>query len=127
MASQTLQISMPMGGIGAGCICLNGYGGVQDFSIRHKPDLSALPDGHRVDHAAFALLHIKGATPVTKLLEGPIPPEKLYDQGLQAQGYRHGGHEGMPRFENATFENGYPFGRVLLEDDRLPLRATVTG
>jgi len=24
---------MPLGGIGAGCICLNGYGGLQDFSI----------------------------------------------------------------------------------------------
>src|SRR5882762_1109205 len=27
------QIAMPLGGIGAGCICLIGYGGLQDFSI----------------------------------------------------------------------------------------------
>src|SRR4051812_42509780 len=42
-----LQIAMPMGGIGAGSICLNGHGGLQDFSIRHKPAITALPDGFR--------------------------------------------------------------------------------
>ncbi len=26
-----LQIAMPMGGLGAGCICLNGQGGLQAF------------------------------------------------------------------------------------------------
>src|SRR5687768_13996662 len=80
-----LQIAMPIGGIGAGNICLNGYGGVQDFSIRHKPAFSALPDGHNTDDAAFALLHIKGEKPITKLLEGPLPIEKICDQGLKAQ------------------------------------------
>ena len=25
------QVAMPVGGIGAGCICFNGYGGLQDF------------------------------------------------------------------------------------------------
>ena len=32
-----LQIAMPMGGIGAGCICLTGEGGLRDFSIHHRP------------------------------------------------------------------------------------------
>lgn len=122
-----LQIAMPMGGIGAGCICLNGHGGLQDFSIRHRPSTSALADRHTGDDVSFALLHIKGDHPTTKLLEGPLAPEKIYDQGLQGQGYRHGGHEGLPRFEKASFENRYPFGKVLLEDERLPLRATIEG
>ena len=51
------------------------------------------------------------------LLEGPFPPEKIYDQGLQAQGYRHGGYEGLPRFEKCAFEAAYPFGKVSLHDD----------
>jgi len=29
---QLLQIAMPLGGIGAGSICLNGHGGLSDFS-----------------------------------------------------------------------------------------------
>ena len=41
-----LQTAMPLGGIGAGCICLNGYGGLQDYSIRNRPAITALPDGH---------------------------------------------------------------------------------
>ena len=122
-----LQIAMPLGGIGAGCVCLNGYGGLQDFSIRHQPATTASPDGHGFTDAAFALLHVKGERPVTRLVEGPLPPEKVYDQGLQGQGYRKGGHEGLPRFENCAFEGRYPFGTVSLSDPHLPLRATVTG
>ncbi|HEX8234800.1 MAG TPA: GH116 family glycosyl hydrolase [Abditibacteriaceae bacterium] len=122
-----LQIAMPMGGIGAGCICLNGYGGLQDFSIRNKPHTTASPDGHSTEDSAFALLHVKGAQPVTKLLEGPLPVEKIYDQGLQGQGYRHGGHEGLTRFENCSFESQYPFGCVSLTDSRVPLRVSIEG
>jgi uncharacterized protein (DUF608 family) len=122
-----LQIAMPMGGIGAGCICLNGYGGLQDFAIRNHPSASALPDGHSESDAGFALLHIQGKQPVTKLIEGPMPPEKLYDQALQAQGYRHGGHEGLPRFESCSFHAGYPLGTVHLSDPDVPLEASVTG
>jgi len=122
-----LQIAMPMGGIGAGCVCLNGHGGLQDFSIRNRPAITALADSHGFGEAAFALLHVKGASPVTKLLEAPLPPEKLYDQALQAQGYRHGGHEGMPRFASGTFEGRYPFGTVRLDDPQVPLRVAVTG
>src|ERR1039457_3141996 len=77
------QIAMPLGGIGAGCICLNGYGGLQDFSIWNHPSTTALPEGYASSQAAFAILHIKGASPVTKLVEGPFPVLKVYDQGLQ--------------------------------------------
>lgn len=123
-----LQIAMPMGGIGAGAICLNGYGGIQDLSIRNKPGTTALPDGHAVlQECACALLHIKGTNAVTKLVEGPMSPEKLYDQGLQAQGYRHCGHEGLPRFRDCTFTAEYPFGQVRLSHPAVPLLATVTG
>ena len=121
------QIAMPMGGIGAGCVCLSGYGGLQDFAIRNRPATTAMPDDHKDHEAAFALIHVKGEHPVTKLIEGPLPPSKLYDQGLQAQGYRHGGYEGLPRFEACRFEAGYPFGTVTLEDKDVPLAVTVTG
>jgi uncharacterized protein (DUF608 family) len=125
--SALIQVAMPMGGLGAGCLCLNAYGGVQDFSIRHRPALSALPDDEGVYQAAFALIHIKGAHPITRLLEGPLPPGKIYDQGLQGQGYRHAGYEGMPRLGEATFENKYPFGRVSLYDEHLPVGVVING
>ncbi len=121
-----LQIAMPLGGIGAGCICLNGYGGLQDFSIRHAPALSAMPDRHQPQDAGFAILHFP-AQKETRLVEGPFPVEKLYNLGLKAQGYNGGGFEGLPRFRACAFTGEYPFGVVELSDPDLPLAVKITG
>jgi uncharacterized protein (DUF608 family) len=116
------QIAMPLGGIGAGCICMNGYGGLQDFSIWNHPSTTALPEGYASSQAAFAILHIKGASPVTKLVEGPFPFFKIYDQGLQGEGYRRGGFEGFPRFQKCVFQGEYPFGEATISDSSVPLQ-----
>ena len=121
------QVAMPIGGIGAGCVCMNGYGGLQDFSIGNRPETTALPEGFAPSRAAFAILHIKGATPVTKLVEGPFPVLKIYDQGLQGEGYRRGGFEGFPRFGKCTFQGEYPFGEAKISDPAVPLQVTVSG
>jgi uncharacterized protein (DUF608 family) len=121
-----LQIAMPLGGIGAGCICLNGYGGLQDFSIRHAPAVSAMPDRHQPQDAGFAILYLPNENQ-TRLVEGPFPTEKLYNLGLKSQGYNGGGHEGLPRFRGCSFTGEYPFGVVELSDPDLPLAVTLTG
>jgi len=123
---KAVQVAMPLGGIGSGCICLNGYGGLQDFSIRNRPSTTALPEGYSPSYAAFAILHIKGATPVTKLIEGPFPVLKIYDQGLQGEGYRRGGFEGFPRFGKCVFKGEYPFGEATISDAGIPLQVTVS-
>ncbi|MGA7343194.1 MAG: GH116 family glycosyl hydrolase [Terracidiphilus sp.] len=123
------QVAMPLGGIGAGSICLNGYGGLQDFSIRTRPETTALPEGFSSDssEAAFAILHIKGASGITKLIEGPFPAFKIFDQGLQGQGLRRGGFEGFPRFAKCTFRGEYPFGEARFGDPSIPLEVTLLG
>jgi len=63
------QVAMPLGGIGAGCICLNGYGGLQDFSISNHPSTTALPEGFAPTRAAFAILHVRKPSPVTNSLK----------------------------------------------------------
>jgi uncharacterized protein (DUF608 family) len=125
--NHVLQVAMPLGGIGTGSICLNGYGGTQDFAIRNHPSTTAVDSRFAPSDAAFALLHIQGNSPITRLVEGPLPPEKIFDQGLQGQGYRRGGHEGFPRFEKCTFKGEYPFGEISLSDPKVPLKVTVTG
>lgn len=122
------QVSMPLGGIGGGSICLNGYGGLQDFSIHQRPETTSLPEGFSCNspEAAFAVLHIKGSRSVTKLIEGPFPPFKIFDQGLQGQGLRRGGFEGFPRFGKCTFKGEYPFGEVHLSDSVVPLDVKLT-
>jgi uncharacterized protein (DUF608 family) len=120
---------MPLGGIGAGSICLNGYGGLQDFAIHERPATTALPSmwSSNSNQAAFAVLHIKGSPSVTKLVEGPFPPFKIFDQGLQGQGLRRGGHEGFPRFQKCVFKGEYPFGEARLTDSSVPLEVKLTG
>src|SRR5579885_1077039 len=61
------QVAMPVGGIGAGCICFNGYGGLQDFSIWNHPSTTALPEGFAASKGAFAILHVKEPEAITKL------------------------------------------------------------
>jgi len=126
---RTTQIALPIGGIGAGTVCMNGYGGLQDFSIRSRPECTALPEGFSANspEAAFAILHLKGEPGVTRLVEGPFPPFKIFDQGLQGQGLRRGGFEGFPRFGRCTFRGEYPFGVAELSDPAVPLAVTVTG
>jgi uncharacterized protein (DUF608 family) len=117
------QVAMPIGGLGAGCICINGSGGLQDFSIRTRPETTALPAGFTSNspEAGFAILHIKGSAPVTKLVEGPFPPFKIFDQGLQGQGLRRGGSEGFPRFERCNFRGEFPFAEIRFADSGIPL------
>lgn len=125
-----LQIAMPMGGIGSGSVSLNGHGGIQDLAIRHKPRLTASAAGHDAGLGAFATLHTR-ATPThptnTRLVEGPLPRPKVYDQGLQGMGLRNIGHAGLPRFSECEFEASYPSGVVRLSDTKVPLAVTLTG
>jgi uncharacterized protein (DUF608 family) len=99
---------------------------VQDFSIRHRPVTTAQSVHHGYGDAAFATLHIKGNPAMTRVVEGPLPPFKIVDQGLQGQGYLHGGYEGFPRFAHAVFLGKYPFGYVTLDDPQIPLRVELT-
>jgi len=123
---QLTQISMPLGGIGTGTICMNGHGGLQDYSIRHHPEVSALPDFQRLADAAFALINILSKN-VCRLVEGPMPKGKIYIQGIKSYGARDGGFEGLPRFKNCTFKGEFPFGYAYLTDPDVPLSVKVTG
>ncbi len=123
-----IQTALPLGGLGAGGLCINGQGGFQDFSLRNRPELSAMPDGHGAIHdSAFGLIHLRqNGQSETRLLEGPLPSEKIYALGIKGQGYRHGGKDGLPRFEQATFQGSFPFARVDLRDETMPLTASIT-
>ena len=119
------QIAMPIGGIGAGSICLSGIGSLIDYSIMHQPATTAMPDGHVFTPAAFAIIHFP-QTKITRLVEGPMPKAWIYNQGLKGQGYRGGGHEGLPRFRNVRFQGEYPFGIVEIWDENIPLKINLT-
>jgi uncharacterized protein (DUF608 family) len=123
--AQGLQVAMPMGGIGAGTICLTAFGALQDFSLRHVPDLSTLTETAGPRPGGFAMLRVLGSKPVTKVLEGPYPPEKIYNQGMHPGGNRQAGYEGFPRMEKSSFKAAYPYGEVTMSHPEVPLKVTL--
>jgi uncharacterized protein (DUF608 family) len=113
------QISFPMGGIGAGMICLDGAGALSQVSIQNHPDLFNEP-------CIFAAIAIKGAQPNARVLEGPVPARKVFGLPGSGDGYQ-GATYGLPRFERASFEARFPFGKVSLSDPAFPLEVELTG
>jgi uncharacterized protein (DUF608 family) len=116
------QIAFPLGGMGAGMICLEGTGALTKFSLRHRPDLSSEPK-------VFSALSIRiGASKrIARVLEGPVPGWKLRPFFPAPDGVYPGGSWGLPRFRQATFEARFPFGVVRLEDADMPLQVELTG
>jgi uncharacterized protein (DUF608 family) len=121
------QIAFPLGGIGTGCISLNGYGGLQDFSVRNRPALTAAQwtDSGYPD-AAFAVLHVPDKK-ITRLVEGPFPKDKIYAHGTKPRGILGGGHEGLPRFRKCTFRGEFPFAVVKLSDPLVGIDVEILG
>jgi uncharacterized protein (DUF608 family) len=113
------RVAYPLGGIGAGMICLEGSGALSNVSIRNRPDLFNEP-------CVFAAVAVRGAKPTARVLEGPVPGWKIF--GMPNSGLGEGEHTyGLPRFRNASFTARFPFGTVSLSDEDMPLTAEVTG
>ena len=100
--NQLSQIAFPLGGIGAGCMCLNGYGGLQDFSVRNRPTLTAAQEVDGYSDAAFAVLHIPEKN-ITRLVEGPFPKGKIYAQGINPKEFWEAVMKGCLAFASAVF------------------------
>jgi uncharacterized protein (DUF608 family) len=105
---------------------LNGYGGLQDFSIRNRPALTAAQEEEDYRDAAFAVLHIPEKN-ITRLVEGPFPKGKIYAQGMKPLGILGGGHEGLPRFRKCSFRGEFPFGIVKLSDPLVGVDVEISG
>ncbi len=108
------QISFPLGGIGTGCIGLNGLGGLCDFEIFNRPNA-----GTKLDYT-FPVIYAKekGKDPVCRVLEAPKPPPHIGGGG----GDPCANGEGFPHMDNATFRGEYPFAWVEFECRRLPVQ-----
>jgi uncharacterized protein (DUF608 family) len=111
------RISFPIGGIGAGMICLDGNGAFSHVSLRNKPDLSNTP-------FMFAAISVKGINNGAKILEGPVQSWKIF-RDLDVSNNIN--LFGCPRFEKASFSDRFPFGTVSLSDLTIPMEISITG
>ena len=113
------RVAFPLGGIGAGMICLEGTGALSHFSLRNKPEVFNEP-------LVFAALTVKGAKNVARVLEGPVPRWKLFGPAGTGNG-ASGKSYGLPRFAKASFKTSFPFGRITLSDPLVPIAVELTG
>jgi uncharacterized protein (DUF608 family) len=115
------QIAFPLGGIGAGMFCVEGAGTLSKFSFRGLPDLVT-------EHRVFAAIAVIGRPDLARILEGPVPRWKLrpsfpgpYGESLPTATW------GLPRYHRATFDARFPFAKVQLTDDVVPIDVAITG
>jgi len=120
------QVAFPLGGIGAGMVCLEGNGCLSHVSIRHQPEIFNEPK-------TFAAVYVKTAQSqeIARVLEGPVPGHKiLLPRGGEwdSSGNGAGGTTyGLPRFRNPEFLARFPFATLKLTDPAVPLSVELTG
>ena len=113
------RVAFPMGGLGAGMLCLEGTGALSHVSLRHRPDIFNEP-------CVFSALSIKGAPGMAKVLEGPVPAWKVFGSPGCGTGGK-GKTYGLPRFSSARFSARFPFAEVTLDDEECPVSVKITG
>ncbi|HNS20758.1 MAG TPA: GH116 family glycosyl hydrolase [Sedimentisphaerales bacterium] len=120
------HVAFPLGGIGAGMICLEGAGMLSHYSLHNHPDVFR-------EEKVFAAVCVKGDQNVARVLEGPIPKWKVFALHPRAGQYDGPGNGlgsttyGLPRFREASFASRFPFATVALADPKMPLKVEVTG
>jgi uncharacterized protein (DUF608 family) len=114
------HIAFPLGGFGAGMMCLEGAGALSHVSLRHRPDMIREP-------GIFAAIAVKSPNPIARVLEGPVPQRKRSVDLSRNAITEVSSWWGLPRFRHAAFTARFPFGEVTLSDDTVPLAVKLTG
>lgn len=110
------EIAFPIGGIGTGTVSLGGRGQLRDWEICNRPD-----KGRNLDSTFFGLwFKEEGREPLTFVLESELKPPYRGAFGIDRTGL-----PGMPRFNNGRFLGSYPFARLELRDERVPLAVSM--
>ena len=94
------RIAFPLGGLGAGMVCLEGTGAFSHVSVRHQPDVFNSP-------LMFAALGVKGQPELARVLEAPVPEWKLFGGPGTANG-AGGTSYGLPRLASRHVPRAVP-------------------
>jgi len=108
---QLAMLAFPLGGVGAGSVCLGGRGQLRDWEIFNKPDKGRSP--------AYAFASISCGK-VTRVLEARILPPYEGSSGLGSANV-----PGLPRLAGAIFTGEFPLARIDFEDSDLPVRVAL--
>ncbi|MBQ2956986.1 MAG: hypothetical protein IJE08_11055 [Clostridia bacterium] len=126
------EISFPVGGIGAGCIGLDGYGRLRDWEIFNRPNKQSLNG-----YSHFAVRAEKDGKVIdARIMNADLPPTYMGEAlAAPANFGNQDGHSlrsnygfgpgralltGMPHFRDCAFEGAFPFAKVTFEDAAFP-------
>lgn len=113
----TNEISFPLGGIGSGCIGLQGNGVLREFEIFNKPN--------KKSYNGFTHFAIKAKTKngvITKVLNG----DKLTEfSNINGMGIDQYAMAGFPHFKNYVFKGEFPIAEIDFSDDNFPADITL--
>jgi uncharacterized protein (DUF608 family) len=116
------RVAFPLGGIGAGMICIEGSGCLSHLSLHRQADVFNEP------REVFSALWIKQVE-TARVLEGPVPSWKKFGlKGPEYAGSASGGGGttyGLPRFAKAAFASRFPFAEITLTDPSLPVEVVL--
>ncbi|MFK4082721.1 GH116 family glycosyl-hydrolase [Kribbella sp. NPDC020789] len=110
------RIALPLGGIGTGTVSFGGRGNLRDWEIVNRPAKGFHPG------TAFFAIRTEAAdgTVTTRAAEGPLDLSEYEGaHGSAAQSH------GLPRFRDAEFGTAYPFARLVLRDDDVPVELAI--
>lgn len=121
------EIAFPLGGIGAGCISINGRGQLVDWEIFNRPN-----KGYRPIYTFLSLYaRAEGSEPVFRVLEGRLATPyqgslsgpQSYDGFGFGPSVEHGA--GLLRMAGCAFTGMFPAARIDLSDPGVPVTASI--
>ena len=132
------EISFPLGGIGSGCVGLDGYGRLIDWEIFNRPNkrsvngyshfaVKAERDGKLLDARVLNTDAQPGYMGEGYLdaMDGRAHPDRVWrsNYGFGPQRELLGG---MPHFRGGSFEGQFPFAKIRFADGSFPGAASLS-
>ncbi len=113
------EIAFPLGGIGTGCVSLDGRGNFQDWEIFNRPNKGSFLMN------TFPMLSVRSEGEAPTLLAVQGPKVRHWIGELKPWRYGHGDMweqmDGLPCFDSVEFCGTFPFARVRFKKPSLPI------
>ncbi|RYG44592.1 hypothetical protein EON79_14575 [bacterium] len=114
------EIAVPLGGIGTGCVSLDGRGNFQDWEIYGRPNKGVYL------WQTFPLLWMRPEGEEARMIAVQGPRVKNWlgeNDGVWTYGHGNLMHQmdGLPCFDSVEFAGTFPFSRVGFQKENLPL------
>lgn len=119
-ADQTGKIIIPVGGIGAGTVSMDGRGKLADLSFIDCLSQKPSPPEDKPDSPIFTLyVRPDGKDPIVRNLTG-LPAGNNVRNSNRSFSESH-----LRGFKRSAFEGAYPFGLVRLMDSEMPVEVNI--